>query len=296
MILVSDIVTKVGHLMLDPTHVRWTEAEIIGWINESAGAILTRRPAAFARRSVHTLIAGTLQSIPAGGAMLLDVVRNIGADGVKPGEAIRRTDRQLLDDSDANWHTAKPKSAVKQYTYDDRAPQIFYVYPPVVSGVKVEVLDAALPPSVSTTGDQLDLNNEYTEAVVNYVAYRCNIKDSEYASPAAAINYYQAFEASLGIKSQTQAAASPIRRPTSPSGRRLSSFASAPAHGVSRMSSTSRRTTPKACWLRPTPLFTTSTAYGLTERNCSRRAPARSTRWCRTGAPAASSLIPSPSM
>ena len=205
----SDIVAKVGYLMLDPTHVRWTEAEIIGWINESAGAILTRRPAAFARRSVHTLAAGTLQNIPAGGSMLLDVVRNIGSDGEKPGAAIRRTDRQLLDDSDPNWHTGKQKSHVKQYTYDDRAPYIFYVYPPVVAGVKVELFDAALPAAVASVNDALDMNNEYTEAVVNYVAYRCNIKDSEYASPAAAVNYYQAFEAALGIKSQTQTASSP---------------------------------------------------------------------------------------
>lgn len=209
MIQVSDIVAKVGYLMLDTDHVRWTVSELIGWINESAGAILTRRPAAFARRSVHTLVAGTLQSIPAGGAMLLDVVRNIGADGVKPGEVIRRTDRQLLDDSDPNWHTTKPKSVVKQYTYDDRAPLIFYVYPPVNAGVKVELMDSALPPAVDDVADMFDIGNEYTEAVVNYVAYRANIKDSEYASPAAAINYYQAFEASLGIKSQTQAMASP---------------------------------------------------------------------------------------
>lgn len=209
MIQVSDIVAKVGYLMLDSDHIRWTVAEIIGWINESAGAILTRRPAAFARRSVHTLIAGTMQSIPAGGAMLLDVTRNIKADGTTPGTIVRRTDRQLLDDSDPDWHTAKAKTAVKQYTYDDRVPLIFYVYPPVVAGVKVEIMDAALPPAVLTATEQFDIGAEYTEAVVNYVCYRCNIKDSEYASPAAAINFYQAFEAALGIKTQTQAAASP---------------------------------------------------------------------------------------
>jgi len=71
------------------------------------------------------------------------------------------------------------------------------------------MFDAALPPAVATVSDQLDINAEYAEAVVNYVAYRANIKDSEYASPAAAVNYYQAFEAALGIKSQTQAMASP---------------------------------------------------------------------------------------
>ena len=59
------------------------------------------------------------------------------------------------------------------------------------------------------TGGSLDIGAEYQEAVVNYVAYRCNTKDSEFAAPAVATAFYQAFEASLGIKTTTQAAASP---------------------------------------------------------------------------------------
>lgn len=208
MIPASDVITKVGFLLIDSQHVRWTVPELIGWINEAMGAILTRRPAAFARRSIQELVAGSVQTIPTGSAMLLDVVRNITAANT-PGEAIRRTDRQLLDDSDPNWHTSKPKAAVKQYTYDDRTPQIFYVYPPVVDGVKVEVLEAALPATIDSEGDSLDIGAEYLEAVTNYVCYRCNSKDSEFSSPSAAVAFYQAFESALGIKSQTQAAASP---------------------------------------------------------------------------------------
>lgn len=207
MIAVSDIAARVAYLLIDPDHIRWSMTELIAWMNESAGAILTRRPAAFARRSVVSLEAGTLQTVD--GVMLLDVVRNFAANGTTPGAVIRRTDRQLLDDSDPDWHTSKPKAVVKQYTYDDRTPQIFYVYPPVTAGVKVEVLDAALPPTVSAETDSLAIGSEYLEAVVNYVCYRCNTKDSEYASPALAISFYQAFETALGIKSQTQAAASP---------------------------------------------------------------------------------------
>lgn len=207
MIAVSDIAARVAYLLIDPDHIRWSMEELIAWMNESAGAIMTRRPAAFARRSVVALQAGTLQNIT--GVMLLDVVRNFAANGTTPGAIIRRTDRQLLDDSDPEWHTAKPKSVVKQYTYDDRTPQIFYVYPPVTAGVKVEVLDAALPEPISADTDSLAIGSEYLEAVLNYVCYRCNTKDSEYASPALAISFYQAFEAALGIKSQTQIAASP---------------------------------------------------------------------------------------
>lgn len=208
-IAASDVLTKAGYLLIDESHVRWTVAEIIGWINEAAGAILTRRPAAFARRSVHTLVGGTLQSVPTGGAMLLDVVRNIKADGSTPGEAIRRTDRQLLDDSDPNWHSGRQKSSIRGFTYDDRTPTIFYVYPPATAGIKVEIMDAALPATVADQSGSLAIGGEYLESVVNYVCYRCHTKDSEYSNPAEAIAFYQAFEAGLGIKTQTQAAASP---------------------------------------------------------------------------------------
>lgn len=209
MIPVSDIVAKVGFLLLDSDHIRWTVPELIGWINESAGAIMVRRPAAFARRSVKALAAGTLQSIPEGGAILLDVVRNIGADGTAPGSIVRRTDLQLLDDSDPDWHKTKPKTSVRHYTYDDRAPTQFYVYPPVVAGTKVEVIDAAMPALVDDLTDQYAIAAEYEDAVVSYVAYRCSAKDSEYANPAQAAAFFQAFESSLGGGVQSQAASSP---------------------------------------------------------------------------------------
>lgn len=209
MIAVSDIAARVAYLLIDPSHIRWQMEELVAWINESAGAILTRRPAAFARRNVVSLSEGTLQNIPENGSILIDIVRNIGQDGVTPGKVIRRIDRQAIDDSDLDWHTASKKTAVAQYTYDDRMPRIFYVYPPVVAGTKVELMDSALPSLVSGIEDQFDINAEYMEAVVNYVCYRCNTKDSEFASPALAISFYQAFETALGIKNQTQVAASP---------------------------------------------------------------------------------------
>jgi len=208
---VATVLSALDDVLLDPTRVRWTVAERIRWMNEAMGAILTRRPQAFAVRKVLTLVEGTRQEIPAGDSMLLDVVRNMAADGTTPGKAIRRTDRQLLDDTDVDWHTGKKKAAAKHYTFDDRMPREFYVYPPLVAGVKVEAICAALPAALAedATGASLDIGAEYQEAVVNYAAYRCNTKDSEFASPAVATAFYQAFEASLGIKTTTQAAASP---------------------------------------------------------------------------------------
>lgn len=200
---------RVSDLLIDPDLVRWSIEERIRWANEALGAILTRRPAALTRRTVHPLVAGSLQRIPDGGSMLIDVTRNIAANGTTSGRPIRRTDRQLLDDSDPDWQTGRAKAEIRQYTFDDRMPTSFFTYPPAIAGTKVEVFDAALPADIAAVGDALSIGAEYLEAVVNYVCYRCNSKDSEFANGAVAAQYYQAFEASLGIKSQSQAASSP---------------------------------------------------------------------------------------
>lgn len=201
--------SRISDLMTDPDRIRWTEEERIRWSNEAMGAIMTRKPAAFARRIVHTLVAGTYQELPSDSSMLLDVVRNIGADGVTGGKAIRRTDRQLLDDADPDWHTATQKAVARHYVYDDRVPKVFYVYPPIIAGTKVELLDAALPAEIDSIDDTLAIGAEYLEATVNYVCYRANSKDSEFANGAIAAAFYQAFEAALGVSTQAQQAVSP---------------------------------------------------------------------------------------
>lgn len=209
-LLVTELFSRIDDLLLDFDRVRWTETERLRWANEAMGAILTRRPQAFSRREVMPLVAGASQAIPAGGSMLLDVVRNMGANGTTPGRAIRRTSRAILDDADRDWYSMTPASEIKNYTFDERLPEGFYVYPPAVAGTQVELVYTKLPATVTSNTGSFDIGPEYMEAVVNYVCYRCNSKDSEYANGAqVAAGFYQAFEASLGIKTQTEVASSP---------------------------------------------------------------------------------------
>lgn len=213
---VSDLLTRIDDLLLDKPgddgdRTRWPNAERIRWANDAMGAILNRKPGALSRRVVHPLSQGSYQAIPSDGSMLLDVVRNLATDGVTPGATIRRTDRQLLDDCDPNWHMARAKATIKHFTYDDRTPKAFYVYPPAIAGTKVELFHAALPTPVAENdlAASFDIGAEYMEALVNYVCFRAWSKDSEYANGALAASYYQAFEAALGEKSQADIAASP---------------------------------------------------------------------------------------
>lgn len=205
----ADVLSRTDDMLNDADRQRWPAEERIRYINDALGAIITRKPAAFATRAVHELAGGTAQALPRGGVLLMDVVRNIGADGLTPGVPVRRTDRQLLDDADPSWHTARQRATIKHFTFDDRAPTIFYCYPPAIAGTKVELLYAGLPDPVVGEDADLPIGREYLEAIVNYVCYRAKAKDSEYANAAEAGGYYAAFSAALGEKTNADVGASP---------------------------------------------------------------------------------------
>jgi hypothetical protein len=213
MIPVQDIATRVIDLLLDydraDDEARWTDAEIIRWINDSRMAIITRRPVACSKIATVPLVAGTYQTIPANGVVLFDLICNMGLSGTVPGRAIRRTDRQNLDDEEFYWHKAAAKAEISQYTFDDRSPKDYFVWPPAVEGATVRMSYSAIPTEVTALDDTLDIGLEVMDAVVNYVAYRAKAKDSQYANAAEAAAFYGAFSDALGTQTQTQAAASP---------------------------------------------------------------------------------------
>lgn len=212
MIPVQDILSRVIDLLIDYDRgddARWSDAELIRWINDSRMAIITRRPQAGAVIDSVSLVAGSLQTVPDDAVSFLDAIRNMGSDGKTPGRSIRRTDRQNLDDDDLYWHRSAPRAEISQFSFDDRIPRRYYVYPPAKSGTNIEISYARNPEAVASTSDVLDFSAEYIDAVVNYVCYRAKTKDSQYANAAEAVAYYGAFNDSLGIQTQTGNAASP---------------------------------------------------------------------------------------
>ena len=210
---VQDIVDRVTDLLIDKDRddadARWSTAELLRWINDSRAAIMTRRPEAGGKFQVSTLVAGSMQAIPDNAVALLDVVRNMGMDGATPGRSIRRTDRQNIDDTDPNWHTATPSAEISQFTYDDRMPYNYFVSPPAVAGTKVLVGCSTVPAAVTSVADSLDIDMQYMEPIVNYVAYRAKSKDSQYANAGEAAAFYSAFTDALGGSQQAKTASSP---------------------------------------------------------------------------------------
>lgn len=204
----SEIIIRAADVLQDTEHVRWTVDELLRWINDAAREIIMYRPSAHSVTKVVPLKSGTYQEIPGDGVQLLDVIRNMGSDGARAGSVIRRTDRNLLSDQDPGWHHTSPGSAVYHYTFDDRNPKGFYVWPAAREGLHVEMLYASLPPGVVNQDDELDMGGEYVNPIVSYVAFRAFSKDSEYSQGSIAAAHYQAFATSMGVSGKSSASES----------------------------------------------------------------------------------------
>jgi hypothetical protein len=209
--LVKDVLYRVSAQLHDisPQFTRWTQRELVSWLNDGQKAIAKYLPSSCARVDAVKLTPGTKQSIesiaqasilPGDGSSpslvmghyLQSVVRNMGANGSTPGRAIRVADREILDVNSPDWHS-QTANTVSQFIFDPRTPKVFYVSPgvPVSPAVWVEISYLANPVEVNTSGSygmdgsdttKISVDDKYTDDLVNYILARAYMKDAEFAT------------------------------------------------------------------------------------------------------------------
>lgn len=232
-VLVKDVLWRASVLLQDtgPQFQRSPEGEMVAWLNDAQVAITKFLPAACSRVDAIKLALGTRQSIeaiPAGsckpgdgstptapiyGTQLLDGMRNMGADGLTAGRAIRRTERSVLDSQSPTWHTITG-SSVGSFMCDPRTPRYFYVTPGVVGNVWMEIAYTAQPIKIPNTGSvgaeayliggtstvTISIADEFVDDLTNYVVARANMRETEWADAAKAAAFTQMFTSSLNAK------------------------------------------------------------------------------------------------
>ncbi len=197
------------HALLADINTYWLDTYLLSWLNSGLKEIVIHKPNAYVVTAPLVLVAGTKQTIPAAGLMLIDIVRNMGTDGLTPGKVVVPLSRAALDGSNPAWHTATPVNVVNHFIFDDRFPKSFYVYPPQpTSGFgSVELIYGATPTPLTTLSDTIVLDGVYENILVDYVAYRAlgrESTDPSYVQSSQA--HYAAFLAALGAKLQGEAA------------------------------------------------------------------------------------------
>lgn len=217
------VISRVSTLLQDSTNIRWPVAELLQYMSDAQREIVAFKPDACVKTAVATLASGTKQALPADGTSLIDITRNMGANGATPGRAPRAVTREILDAQNPSWHASTPGAEVIHYTFDPQNQKAFYVYPPqpATGQGSLELVYAAAPAEV-TEGGSLQLDDVWLPAIVNYTLYRCHSKDAEYAANAnLAVAYYQAFVAQIGGRAAGEQATDVNRnsagtRPSSP--------------------------------------------------------------------------------
>jgi hypothetical protein len=210
------IADRATLILQDEGNVRWEAAELLGWINDGQREIFVHRRDSSSRVTAVSLAAGTKQSLPADGVLLLDIKRNAGTAGTTFGAPIRRTSMDLMDAVSPGWHTATASATIKNFMYDQRTPTVYYVYPPAATPTYVELEYAANPAQVAALGDVIGVSDDYANALLDYVLFRANSKDHEDDNAMARAQAHRAlFDAVLGNKTAADAGAA---NPANPKG------------------------------------------------------------------------------
>lgn len=173
---------------------RYSDANVLRFINEGQREAALIRPKISSSRSVFTLAPGTRQTIATGHAVL-DVPRNYAADGVTPGRAIRAVSRADMDAFEPTWHSTTG-DYVKHVMTSPGEPKVFYVWP-AVSGGKVELIVATAPADLASLSSNINLDDIYATALTNYVLYRLYARETEEQAVNKATAYRALFDAAL---------------------------------------------------------------------------------------------------
>jgi hypothetical protein len=203
----ANLITRVQDTLQDTTSVRWSEAELLRYLNDAQREVVNLRPDASALTANVQLSTGTLQTIPTSGLRLLKITRNMsGTSGsATGGRAIRIVDFDILNTQEPNWNDptvtgdAAHGTIVKHYAFDQDDPRKYYVYPGVSGNAYVEIVYSKTPDDFSSTSATLDIDDIFANAVVDFVLFKAYLKDSEYAGNAVRANqHYALFNNSLG--------------------------------------------------------------------------------------------------
>ena len=214
----TNILSRVEDTLQDTTNVRWSEAELIRYVNDAQREIVNLKPDTSADHANVQLAAGTEQSIPTVGLRLINVVRNMSAAGSSATgkRAIRLVNVDILNTHDPDWHdpsvtgTSAHGTEIKHFVFDEDDPKKYYVYPGVSGNAFVEIIFSRNPTDLASGSDVIQVDDIYANAIVNYVLFRAYMKDAEYAgSLQRSGTHYQLFTASLGQGGSAQNILSP---------------------------------------------------------------------------------------
>ena len=203
-ITAQQIIDKARIILQDADKTRWTDPELLSWLNAGQREICVYKPDAYVVNESVNLVPGTKQSLPVGGVTLISVMRN-GANG-----AVKNIDRRILDEQIPNWHASNQVAGVTNFMFDPRDQKRYYVYPPAAPGASLEIIYAKTPAEIAI-GATILVDDVFEPALMDYILFRAYSKDVDYAGDdGRAASHLGKFVSLLAGKDAGEAAAEAV--------------------------------------------------------------------------------------
>jgi len=200
MTTVADIIVTARERLFDPgSGAGWTDSELTDYLNRAQQRIAFLKPDAYCVHGNIALVAGIVQTLPAGAVALIELVKNFAS-----GRIIEQVDFDLLKASDWYWPAGTAATSVECYAADPRDPLKFYVSPPAAVGTLVEAVYGLVPPLLTLTTQAIVIPDSYIPTLVDGMLAQAWGKPSARQDPSKATYHQQLFDAALGVKSKAQ--------------------------------------------------------------------------------------------
>ena len=199
-IKVVDVLNNAKIILQDSGAVRYANASLLKFFNDGQREVVLHRPDANVAAATFACANGSKQALPAAALRLINVIRNTS------GRAVSPVDRSMLDQNLPNWHEKIAGVAgIEHFVYEATDPKNFYVFPKAYSTIPTDIAISNFSSATTVIG----LDDVYANCLTDYVLYRAYQIDSAEGNMSRSGMHFQAFLQSLGVKTKSDAAASP---------------------------------------------------------------------------------------
>ena len=204
-LLASALIAQLRVTLLDPSPgTTWVDATLLGYLNSAERAVCLLRPELNTVRGAIPLVAGTEQTLPAGGTALFRLFNNVTSK-----RACRLVDESLVDAMTPFSGAATQELDVTDYALDLRERTRFRVWPPNNGSGSLLGLYGKVPTAIATVGTAINLDDIYEDPLKQFVLSECyaaNTKRQDLAKSGAA---FGRFTQMLGVSAQAAVAVMP---------------------------------------------------------------------------------------
>ena len=186
-ILALSIITEASTILGDSSNTRWSQSELLGYLNDAQLEAVTLAPKVNPVRVTVQLLPGITQELPNDGILLLDIFWNMGANGLTIGQPITVTNIDVMRKRRPNWTTDTASGIVQTYMYDEKDPVHYSVWPPQPNPAwYIDINYSAVPVAIPNYGPSttITIDDYWKNALLSFVLYRAFSKDA--AVPAMA--------------------------------------------------------------------------------------------------------------